>query len=138
MSDSKDSKQLDRSVSLPKYRLSIVYHTNLTNVEMKALQSNVRNQREVKDNDKVKNNDFDIETEDEDSSKRKTIPENVTRVSQDTKNGVFDVETEDESSKCKKTWITLVQKIRMKIRGIMKIWKIPIRKGRRIYLTQKI
>ena len=102
MSESKDSKQLDRSVSLNKSRFSSLYHTNISNVEMKALQSNVRNQREVKDNDKIENNIFDEETEDEDSSEIKSTAENVTRVSKDTDNGVFDVEIEDESSKGKK------------------------------------
>ena len=69
---------------------------------MRALQSSVRKQREVKDNDKIENNDFDVQTEDEDNFKRKTTAENVTRDSKDTNKGVFDVETQNESSKCKK------------------------------------
>ena len=45
MSESKNSEQLDRSVSFPDHKFSNFFHTNQTNVEMRALQSSVRKQR---------------------------------------------------------------------------------------------
>ena len=70
---------------------------------MKALQSSVRKQSEVKDIDKIENTDFDADTEDELSSKTKTTAENVRRISKETYKEEFDVDTEDESSRSKKT-----------------------------------
>ena len=70
MSDSKDTKQLDNFFSLPS---SSVYssHIHLTNVEMKALQPNVRNQRQEQYKNKTGNNSFDLDPEDEESCKIK-------------------------------------------------------------------
>ena len=62
MSKSKDSIQLDRSITLPAPRFSSLLQTNLTSVEMRALQSSVRKKREVVDNNNIENNEFDLET----------------------------------------------------------------------------
>ena len=54
MSESKDSKQLDKSVSIP---LSGDYssHTSLTSAQIKALQYSVR-EKKKRDNDRTKLN----------------------------------------------------------------------------------
>ena len=68
MSKSNDSKNLDRSESLPASGFSSLFHTNVTSVEMRGLQSSVRKQRELGEKNKI--GDYDFETEDEDSSSK--------------------------------------------------------------------
>ena len=45
MSDSKDSKIVDKRVSLPEHRFTTLFHPKLTSDQMKALQSRVRDQK---------------------------------------------------------------------------------------------
>ena len=119
MSENKDSKKLDKSVLLPSSGV-FSSHTHQTSVQIKALQSSVREQKQMRDNDMIKNNDFDADTEDELSSKKPTTAENKTTFLEETSSGIFDIDTKDESSKCKKS-------IRMINIVSMRIWKILIR-----------
>ena len=96
MSKSNNSNYLDRSESLPASRFSSLFHTNVTSVEMRGLQSSVRKQRELGEKNKI--GYYDIGTKDEDSSSEHKKADIERRVLEDRNSRVFDIETEDEGS----------------------------------------
>ena len=67
MSESEDSKEADNSVSLPKNRLSTLFHPSLDTDKVIDLQAIVRNQKLDRGEVKWMKTDFDAETEDESS-----------------------------------------------------------------------
>ena len=69
MSESEDSKEVDKSLPLPKNRFTTLLHPSLDADNVKALQEIVRNQKLERDEVILKKTDFDAETEDVSSSK---------------------------------------------------------------------
>ena len=69
MSESEDSKEVDKIVSSPKSRFSTLFHPNLDDVNLIALQEVVRNQKLHKGEVILMKTDFDAETENTSSDK---------------------------------------------------------------------
>ena len=92
MSKINDSKNLDRSESLPASRFSSLFHTNVTSVEMRELQSSVRKTNWER-GPKLETMNLGQKIRIVLASKKKAGIE--TRVLEDRNSRVFDIETED-------------------------------------------
>ena len=102
MSESKDSKKVDKSVSLPEHRFSTLFHTKLTSDQMKALQYSVRDQKQKRGKVISRMTDFDAETEDESRSKKKNREESKRSDLKETNSEIYQIDTEEESTILKK------------------------------------
>ena len=70
MSESEDSKDVDNSVYLPENRFTNLLHPNFSSAQLKSLQAIVRYQKQEEGEIIYIKTDFEVETEDESSSKK--------------------------------------------------------------------
>ena len=102
MSESKDSKKVENSVSLPEHSSNTLLHPKFTSDEMKSLQVKVRYQK--KEGGKVNSDmtNFEEDTEDESSSKKIHRVDSELGDLKETMSKTYQNETEDECSTLKK------------------------------------